>query len=288
MNDASPRLGFGPLGIGIRAVAVIAILFAAQFASLPFSLWIKTAPGLMPFLEQPGLAALGIMALLQGLVCAVVVLGAWAWMRFVERQRLRSIGLRVTRSSVLWLLIGIAAAAGLLLATQAILPATGRVAGADPAYAQIPLGLIIGSVLIQAFVLQGFPEELLFRGLLLGTLRRRPILAIAVSTLAFTVIHLVSQGGQQSPLEHVLYLTVPFGFSLLAVGLLLCTRSLWAAVGVHGGFHIGNAVAFALLPEVDRALSWVAIGGVQAIVGLVLIVLALRAGRTIPGPGEWR
>lgn len=229
---------------------------------LPLSLWIESLPGLVSFLEQPSLTGLGIMALLQGLVCAVVVLGAWVWMRFVERQRLRSIGLRATRSSALWLLIGIVVAAGLLLATQALLPATGPVAGEDPAYAQIPLGLIVGPVVIQAFVLQGFPEELLVRGVLLGTLRRRPILAIVVSTLAFTVIHLVSQGGQQSPLEHVLYLTVPFGFSLLAVGVLLWTRSLWAAVGVHGGFHIGNAVAFALLPEVDRALWWVAIGGV--------------------------
>lgn len=283
-----PRLGLGPGGIALRAAAVIAILFASQFVTMPITAMLQGSPSFSAFMERPSLAALGVVALLQGGVCAAVVLGSWVWMRFVERRRLRDVGLRLSPASPLWLLLGTVVSASLLLAARLPLPATGPVGGADDAYASVPLGLVIGSLLIQAFVLQGFPEELLFRGVLLGALGRRPILAIAVSTAAFTVIHLVSSGGQQSAFEHVVYLANPLGFALLAVGLLLWTRSLWAAVGVHGGFHVGNALAFALLPEADRVLSWVAVGGVQTVVGLALIAAALRRGRGIPSSGEWR
>lgn len=107
-------------------------------------------------------------------------------------------------------------------------------------------------------------------------------------TMLVTAIHLVSQGGQQSVSEHVLYLALPLGFSLLAVGLLLWTGSLWAAVGVHGGFHIGNYIAEAAMPEADAVSSWLAIGGAQVAVGIVLTVSALRRGGTVPGSSPVR
>ncbi|MDF2992346.1 MAG: hypothetical protein K0S37_2860 [Microbacterium sp.] len=59
------------------------------------------------------------------------------------------------------------------------------------------------------------------------------------------------------------------------------TGSLWAAVGVHGGFHVGNYLAAGLLHQVDAVTSWLAIGGVQAVIGLVLVVTALRRGKRI-------
>lgn len=77
-------------------------------------------------------------------------------------------------------------------------------------------------------------------------------------------------------------------FSLLAVGPMLWTRSLSAAVGVHGGFQIANAVALGMLPDADRVLSCVAFGGVQVVVRPVLIVLARRRGTATPEARSWR
>ena len=144
---------------------------------------------------------------------------------------------------------------------------------------------VIG-LISQAFLLQAIPEELLFRGWLFATLRARPVLAIAVTTLSFTVIHLASNGGQTSFAERLLYLALPFGFSLLAVGMLLWTGSLWSAVGVHGGFHLGNAVAMLTLPQVDLPLSWMVIGALQTVVGTALIVTGLQRGRRRSAPGD--
>lgn len=108
------------------------------------------------------------------------------------------------------------------------------------------------------------------------------MLAISVSVLVFTAIHLVSNGGQQNTLECFLYLAAPFGFALLAIGLMLATRSFWASVGVHGGFHFGNAAASILLSQVAPPVVWLSVGGVQAAIGLVFIVVSLRRGRAIP------
>ncbi|WP_246956029.1 hypothetical protein [Brachybacterium sp. Marseille-Q7125] len=43
------------------------------------------------------------------------------------------------------------------------------------------------------------------------SLARRPRLAVIIAAIAFTIPHLASSGGQQSALQHVLYLAVPYG-----------------------------------------------------------------------------
>lgn len=91
--------------------------------------------------------------------------------------------------------------------------------------------------------------------------------------------HTGQSSAPRNPIQ--LFLAQPFGFSLLAVGLLLWTGSLWAAVGVHGGFHVGNYIAVAVMPEVHAVSSWLAIGAVQAVIGVVLTVSALRRERVI-------
>jgi len=285
-SPGSPRLGLGPLGIAVRVVVAIGILMIANLVAglLPAALLL--IPGTTEIVEGSSPWVFALAFVLQAIVLGLVVLCVWLWMRSVERTPIRAAGWRWGRRSILWLLLGVAVAAGSAFAVVALLPATGPVLDD----AQLPGGqeatplmiaLLIAYYLGLAFLQQGIPEELLFRGMLLWSLRERPVLAVLVTTLAFTVIHLVSSGGQQSAVEHVLYLALPFGFALLAVGLLLCTGSLWAAVGVHGGFHVGNYLAVAFLHQVEPAASWLVIGGVQAALGLVLVVTALRRGKRI-------
>ncbi len=266
------------IAVGVLAVAnIIGGFLPSVFLLIPGALDLLS--GSSPW----GFAAAFVQ---QALVLAFVIFAVWAWMRWVERRSLRDAGWRWGRRSVLWLLLGIVIAATSLLAVTIVLPATGSVPDSpamfgEPGAAPLTIALLIVYYVGLAFLQQSIPEELLFRGWLLWRLRHRPVVAVVVTALAFTVIHLVSSGGQQSAWEHVLYLALPFGFAVLATGMLLWTGSLWAAVGVHGGFHIGNYIAASVLAPVDAATSWLAVGGVQTAIGLVLVVTALRRGRTI-------
>ncbi len=286
-TDTRPRLSLGLVGIGVRVLAAVAILIVANVVGPTIIALVLAIPGALEVFGGTSPWGFALAAARQASVLGIVVLAMWAWMRWIERAPLRAAGWRWDRLSIAWLALGVVVAGGTVFAVTALLPATGAVvedaallgdqAGSPTAW------LLVLYYLGLAFLQQGIPEELLFRGWLVWRLRHRPVIAVIVTTLAFTVIHLVSQGGQESAWEHVLYLALPFGFSLLAVGLLLWTGSLWAAIGVHGGFHIGNYLAVGLLPQVDPVTSWLAVGGVQAALGIVLTVTALRRGRRIDG-----
>jgi len=285
-SAASPRLGLGPLGIAVRIVVTIGILMIANLVVGLLPLALTVIPGAVETFGGTSPWGFAFAFVLQIVVLGVVVLAVRFWMRRVERAPLRAAGWRWSRRSVVWLLLGVVVSAGSAFTVVALLPSRAPVLDdsafvGDESVTPLMIVLLIVYYLGLAFVQQGIPEELLFRGMLLWSLRERPALAVAVTTLAFTVIHLVSNGGQQSAWEHVLYLALPLGFALLAVGLLLWTGSLWAAVGVHGGFHVGNYLAAGFLPQVDPVTSWLAIGGVQAAIGLVLVITALRRGRRI-------
>lgn len=281
-----PRLGLGPLGIAVRVVAAVGILIVANLVAGLVPAALSALPGAVDVFGGSSPWGFALALLLQALVLGTVVLSVGGWMRWIERSPIRAAGWRWGRRSILWLLLGICVAAASLVAVVAVLPAIGPVRDDEALFGSQALAswmipLLVLYYLGLAFVQQAIPEELIFRGMLLWRMRERPVVAVAVTTLAFTVIHLVSNGGQRSAWEHVLYLAQPFGFALLAVGLLLCTGSLWAAVGVHGGFHVGNYLAAGFLHQVDPVTSWLAIGGVQAVIGLALTVTALARGKRI-------
>ncbi|MEV7769583.1 CPBP family intramembrane glutamic endopeptidase [Microbacterium sp. NPDC086615] len=285
-RTSAPRLALGPLGITVRVVVAIGILIIANLVPALATGLLVLVPGASEIFGGSSPWGFGLAVVLQSLVLGTVVLGVWGWMNGVERAPLRATGWSANRLSAVWLLLGIALSAGTVVVVTALIPADDPVRSDSTFFHEqtdpVMICLLIAYALGLAFLQQGIPEELLFRGMLLWRLRGRPVLAVAVTTLAFTLIHLVSNGGQQSPWEHVLYLALPFGFALLAVGLLLWTGSLWAAVGVHGGFHVGTVIAGTLLPPVTPATSWLAIGSVQSVIGITLIVTALRKGRRIP------
>ncbi|WP_133298554.1 CPBP family intramembrane glutamic endopeptidase [Tsukamurella pulmonis] len=269
-----PRLPLTPTGIAIRVVVAVGTLFGANvIGTAVLALSAAVLDGERLYRTNLGLA---LAVASNAVVCATVVGVVWLWCRHIERRPLRSTGWVFTRSSPAWLLIGTAACAALVAAVSLALPAQEAAVGEGSAASA---GFTVIAVVSQAFLMQGAPEELLFRGWLLTSMRERPLVAIVVTTLGFTAIHLVSSGGQQTVGDHLAYLALPFGMALLAVGVLLWTRSLWGAVGVHGGFHVGVAIAGQRFS--DDALSWFGVGGTLAVAGLVLTASALRAGRRL-------
>ena len=131
--------------------------------------------------------------------------------------------------------------------------------------------LVILSVLVmQGVLMQGIPEELWFRGMGWVSARRKPVSTLLWTTLVFTALHLLSSGGQESLVERFVYLIMPFGIGFLAGCARWCSGSVWAAAGVHGGFHIGWIPA--VVGEIPLGpASWVAAGLVLIVIGLVLL-----------------
>lgn len=248
----------------------VAMMFAAISAMLPVML----IPGLGTALEAwplPGQAV--VQVVLTGLVTlAALALVALA-MRFVDRRPLADVGWRWTKRALPALMIGLGAAIVTTLGVALAVEASGLTRPVDPAQftGGAPVWLVIPVALATAFLLQGIPEELIWRGYVLQTLPISPVAAIYVSATVFAALHVVSSGGQQSWWEHLVYLAVPFGFSLLASGLLLHTGSLWAAVGVHGGLHVALAIGVLWLSIGEGPWLWASIGLVQSLLGAWLI-----------------
>lgn len=170
--------------------------------------------------------------LVQALATAVVHLvvgGAMVgvtllWARKIDGRRARDIGLRFTRRSLALLALGIGVSA---LATFPTGLALSALDATRPSPAlNGPWWAVVLLTFTAGFALQGFPEELMFRGYILSTLGERPLVAVAVSTVLFGLPHLLSGGGQQSAFERVLYLALPVGFGFAAAALGLLTRSL--------------------------------------------------------------
>ncbi len=213
------------------------------------------------------------------------LLFSWALVRWVDRRPFRALGLTWNRNAAKALGIGtmlavVIAVAGYGVAAVAGLGAPMEAAGAAGVEAG-PMGpllivLTLIMLLVRAYVLQGIGEELLFRGYLMQSLARRPHAAVWLSAFAFCIPHLTSTGGQQNLLDHLVYLLIPFGFGVSAGYLAIAMRSVWAAIGIHGGFHVGNAVAGVILLELPWGIP------VHLVLGLAHLALGLVIAVRIP------
>lgn len=239
-------------------------------------------------INDPGVTAgvaaagtVGLSVLVLAFAVAAVALAA----RLDGHRSLRDLGWRWDRRSLAPLAVGIGVAAVVLVGVGVPLTLAGVLRVDDTESVSGPLGAAVAVGLAQAFLLQGIPEELIFRGYLLRSLRLRPAGAVLVSGLAFGAIHLVSQGGQEGWAERIAYLAMPTGFGLAAEALALLTRSLWAAVGVHGGLHLTTLVSALLAsrgvgtPIGNGPALWLLAGLAWTLIAVVLLVVLHRRGR---------
>lgn len=260
------------LPLWARAILAILALQVAAWSAVPY--WaVLQALGVEA--SGPGAASIGLQVLLlagQALITLSLYLGLSALLvRRVDRRPVRALGLAVTPRAIGGLGLGMGISLVVALAAYGLVTALGI--GREmplPVDEDMPTWLLIAYVLILAFVLQGIGEEALFRGYLLQSGSRRPHRAVLVSAIAFTLPHLLSQGGQQGLLEHLVYLVIPFGFSLSAAYLAIAMRSVWAAVGIHAGFHVATAVCLALGMLIEGPALWAVLGTLHAIAGVVI------------------
>ncbi len=257
-----PKLPTNWWGLTIRAIVAFLILLLGNYLRSPIPM-----PG-------DSYNFIIVFSMTTFITCAVVVLCVWAWMRWIENSSITTLRLTNWRGLVTGLPGGIVLAAIPICIMWVFLP---RVEAEN--FTGIPLWLTIIYILAGAVILQGFPEELIYRGWLFTVTQVRPWFTFGWTSAAFAVIHLISQGGQQSLLDHFIYLLSPLGFGMLAAALVFWRESIWWAVGVHAGVHIANGLLILRYPAETGVAFFALVGIVHAIMALFIMVLWSHASQ---------
>lgn len=190
-----------------------------------------------------------------------------AWVRFVERRSLASIGL-VGPAPLKTFAQGLAIGMGTIaLVVSAIWAAGGlRATGWGLAW-QSPQSLLQVGLLLPGFMLQSSVEEVMFRGWMQSVLARKAGVAVAVVLVAlvFTLLHF-------SPNQRWLVMLSSFLFSLFASAWALRTGNVWGVMGWHAGWNWLLATGFELpVTGIDAQLPALLVAlqpsGVDALTG---------------------
>jgi hypothetical protein len=115
---------------------------------------------------------------------------------------------------------------------------------------------------------------------------RLPVWGVVVlSSLLFGSLHVLSRSGADTVAEQALYVVMAVGLGALASAARLASGSVWAAVGVHGGFHVAVFVLSAwLVPAPEAFGTYLALlAGTQLLAAAAVLVVAVRSGRL-----DWR
>ena len=275
--DLQPRIPITAWGLVIRAVIAVVVLLTANSIRIPISSWLinpqNAQTGDTP--DQVLLSSL-IFLLTPVVIFAFLAL----WMPLVERRGLKTISFPYWRGILPGLVGGTVAVAVPVAIAWPLAMALAEPLDNSPAQDSDIGGTLIGAYvvyfLVRSFLLQGIPEEFLFRGWLFSTTKSKPIFSLVWTALAFTVIHLTSSGGQQSTKDFILYLVMPLGMGAIAGAVVLWTENTWWAAGTHGGFHILLTVLSMLFPFSMGSSTWVVLGIMQVLAAVVMTFAWLR------------
>jgi len=224
--------------------------------------------------------------LLYGTATILVLMLCYVLRRTLDRGRRVSLNLRLDRRALLWAVGMVLVAVAVNLAVAGVVHILG-LAGGNEGIPDRPWWIIAVTIFSQAFLLQGIPEEIIWRGWLFSSLGETRFAAVS-SVLGFTVLHLLSQGGQQNLIDHITYLILPCGFAMMAMIVRIASGSTWAAIGVHGGFHLVNYYVAGPLYLPAGSVTWVLQGLIWAAVGLLILAFHHRRQRLAALTGRTR
>lgn len=209
-----------------------------------------------------------------GILLTAVALAAICWVS--PRRPRASFGVAFRRASLgfaLWLVPAV-------LAT-ATLGGPLRIDGTGSEVIAVTL-LVLAAVLLSEAV----PEELVFRGHVLGVLRERlgPWPAIVTQAVMFAAFALLLRGWT-GVLDLSLFLGMGIGLGYLRV----TSGSVWTAVGFHAGFQTGSQLVLThgLLGDVGSDVAMLTLGTIPFAVGAVaMALLAERYPERFSDPAE--
>lgn len=200
---------------------------------------VEAATAWLPPVISHVAAGLGITASALGLVFLL--------RRHADRRPWSGIGLTLDRAAILHLLCGVVLAT---VATTVAAAATvqlgladwGWSADATKELAKQGLATTLIMIAVSTLLVQGFPEELVFRGYMFRNLGETlPLWATAASSsLIFGSMHVFSNGGAATFGEHVLYAVAATGLGLMLAACRTLSGTLWLGIGFHAGYDAFN------------------------------------------------
>lgn len=258
----------------------VVLTIVAMMVSATSIILMKYVPGLAELAKSKDMATqifLVVIVYTPALLCYLLL--SVLLTRFLDRRPVAALGLRINARSMAILACATALSVTVMVLVSAVMNQIGNNQAETSNNLGTSVAMFIITNLALAFILQGIGEEVLWRGYLMQSLSIHPKRALWVSATVFAAMHLISNGGQNNALDHVLYVVGTFGIALLAGYMALWTRSVWAAVGIHGGWHTGHMITRLLGLGNASIITMV-------VVGLVMIALALVIARRIT-PQRW-
>jgi len=218
------------------------------------------------------------------MICA---LSAWVLLR--EKRPLSTLGFPRGGAAKKYL-IGMACGIVFYLVCIAFVLATGTVR-LEQTMEIGPFAAVLILFGLASFVVQGAAEEILYRGWQLPVIAVRygALAAIALSTVTFTLIHVIAD------ISNPFYYLVIFVFAIFLSLVAIYTESLWITCGLHATWNWMDSNLFAV-PMKDAAYStslygytingtgdlyaFVNIGVIVAAIIVVLALLAIKGRKT--------
>ena len=230
--STEPASGWLPWGALAPFLAVVLVALPDIIATL-----VLTRLGLVGADDNPvGVRGYYVFLLLTFTLIGLVVV---AWVRFVERRSLASIGLvrhGAARKFLLGLVMGLATSSAIVVCIW--LAGSARAEGFGRAFST-PITVLHMALLLACFGFQGSVEEVVFRGWLFSGIARKlnvPI-AVVVTSLVFTLLHF-------DPKVRWLFLVNVFLFSVFACCWSLRSGNVWGVMGWHGAWNWLLGVGF--------------------------------------------
>lgn len=250
----------------IWLVPILMILFNAV-PVVALDGWMQSRQWSTPRGDPIGLAGLHALLWIGFVPTLLLVL---AWVRFVERRSMASIGLTAA-APLKTFLQGLAIGMGTIALVVSAIWAAGGLQATDfgPAW-QSPQSLLQIALLLPGFALQSSVEEVIFRGWMQSVLARKAGVAIAVLLVAltFTLLHF-------SPNQRWLVVLSSFLFSLFASAWSLRTGNVWGVMGWHAGWNWLLATGFEL-----------PVTGIDAQLPALLVALQPQGADALTGGAE--
>ncbi len=223
-------------------------------------------------LATPSGDPIGLLGLYVFLLIPFAMTGALAlaWVLFVERRPLSTIGLTPSvgmGSFLRGLGIGVATIGAIVAAIWA----TGayQADGFGRAFSA-PRDVIAIAILLPCFIVQASVEEIIFRGWLMSVLARRfnVVVAVVITCVVFTLLH-------YGPGQQVIAMAAWFLFSAFACCWALKAGNIWGVMGWHAGWNWFLATGFEL-----------PVTGIDAGVSALIVKLIPRGPDILTGGGE--
>lgn len=220
-------------------ILTILIFFCLWGGSIVLGRFLVTP--LIEILPRGTLWSAFALSLRRVLVCGIQIITFFAWVKFVEKRRIITMGLickHKTRAYLGSVFLGFCAITTITLVLMLVGAIEVKVSNL------LSIDFLIGSLLIAVFgwMVQSASEEIAVRGWLIPTLgiRYNPLIAVLLTGGVFGVIHLFNSGA--TVLSFINLTLSGFFFALYAIN----AGNIWGVCGWHMGWNFAQGNIYGL------------------------------------------